>query len=179
MAIACGYEDANDAARLASDPMHKLLVGRDPVQGEDLASQPTLSRFENRVSCKELFRMAKALADTVIERHRERLHGRARLITIDLDFHRRSHAWQPAANLFQLALRHVLLPAGGGVSDLRRGGRAVSRHSRVASRERTGLAGAVWHPAPSHRAAEECFSGRENSGCAWMAVLQRRKFWIF
>lgn len=26
MAIACGYEDANDAARLASDPVHKLLV---------------------------------------------------------------------------------------------------------------------------------------------------------
>jgi hypothetical protein len=85
MAIACGYEDANDAARLASDPMHKLLVGRDPVEGEDLASQSTLSRFENSVGRKELFRMGEALADTVIERHRKRLHGRARLITIDLD----------------------------------------------------------------------------------------------
>jgi len=85
MAIACGYEDTNDAARLASDPVHKLLVGRDPVEGEDLASQPTLSRFENSVGRKELFRMAEALADTVIERHRKRLHGRARLITVDLD----------------------------------------------------------------------------------------------
>ena len=85
MAIACGYEDANDAGRLATDPVHKLLVGRDPVEGEDLASQPTLSRFENSVGRKELFRMAGALADTVIERHRQRLHGRARLITIDLD----------------------------------------------------------------------------------------------
>jgi Transposase DDE domain group 1 len=85
MAIACGYEDANDAARLASDPVHKLLVGRDPLHGEDLASQPTLSRFENAVDRKELFRMAEALADTVIERHRRRLHGRARVITIDLD----------------------------------------------------------------------------------------------
>ena len=85
MAIACGYEDANDAARLASDPMHKLLVGRDPVEGEDLASQPTLSRFENSVGRKELFRMGEALAETVIERHRKRLHGRARLITIDMD----------------------------------------------------------------------------------------------
>src|ERR1700752_5437009 len=85
MAIACGYEDANDAARRASDPVHKLLVGRDPVEGEDLASQPTLSRFENSVGRKELFRMAEALADTVIERHRKRLHGRARLITLDLD----------------------------------------------------------------------------------------------
>ncbi len=85
MAIACGYEDANDAARLASDPVHKLLVGRNPVQGEDLASQPTLSRFENAPSRKELFRVAEALADTVIERHRKRLQGRARRITIDLD----------------------------------------------------------------------------------------------
>ena len=85
MAIACGYEDANDAARLASDPIHKLLVGRDPMQGRDLASQPTLSRFENAPDRKQLFRMTEALADTVIERHRSRLYGRARRITIDLD----------------------------------------------------------------------------------------------
>ena len=85
MALALGYEDANDAARLASDPIHKLLVGRDPVDGEDLASQPTLSRFENAPDRKELLRMTEALADGVIERHRKRLHGRARRITIDLD----------------------------------------------------------------------------------------------
>jgi hypothetical protein len=85
MAIACGYEDTNDAARLASDPIHKLLVGRDPVKGEDLASQPTLSRFENAPDRKELFRMTEALADSVIEQHRKRLHGRTRRITIDLD----------------------------------------------------------------------------------------------
>jgi hypothetical protein len=83
--IACGYEDANDAARLASDPVHKLLVGRDPLQGRDLASQPTLSRFENAADRKQLFRMTEALADTVIERHRRRLNGRASRITIDLD----------------------------------------------------------------------------------------------
>src|SRR5437879_13771338 len=85
MAIALGYEDANDAARLAADPIHKLLVGRDPVAGEDLASQPTLSRFENAPDRKELLRMTEALADCVMERHRQRLHGRARRITIDLD----------------------------------------------------------------------------------------------
>ena len=85
MALALGYEDANDAARLASDPIHKLLVGRDPIDGEDLASQPTLSRFENAPVRKELLRMTEALADCVMERHRKRLHGRARRITIDLD----------------------------------------------------------------------------------------------
>lgn len=85
MAIALGYEDANDAARLAGDPIHKLLVGRDPIAGEDLASQPTLSRFENAPDRKELLRMTEALAERVIERHRKRRHGRARRITIDLD----------------------------------------------------------------------------------------------
>ena len=85
MAIACGYPDTNDAARLGSDPVHKLLVGRDPIQGEDLASQPTLSRFENSRDSKQLFRMSEALADCVIEQHRRRLQGRARRITIDLD----------------------------------------------------------------------------------------------
>ena len=36
--LALGYEDANDAARLADDPMHKLLLGRDPITGDTLAS---------------------------------------------------------------------------------------------------------------------------------------------
>ena len=83
--IACGYADANDAAQLADDPIHKLLAGRDPVSGEALASQPTLSRFENRVRRGDLFRMADTLADVVIERHRRRLRGKARRITIDMD----------------------------------------------------------------------------------------------
>jgi len=47
MALACGYPDANDAGQLRRDPMHKLVAGRDPITGDDLASQPTLSRFEN------------------------------------------------------------------------------------------------------------------------------------
>ena len=71
-AIACGYPDGNDAARLSSDPVHKLLVGRDPVGEEDLASQPTLSRFENGAGRADLFRMGEALAERVIERHRRR-----------------------------------------------------------------------------------------------------------
>lgn len=83
--IACGYEDCNDAERLAEDPMHKLLVDRDPIAGDLLASQSTLSRFENAVGPKALMRMGNALADTVIARHRKRLKGRAKRITVELD----------------------------------------------------------------------------------------------
>jgi hypothetical protein len=45
--IACGYEDQNDADFLGVDPLFKLACGRPPETGEDLASQPTLSRLEN------------------------------------------------------------------------------------------------------------------------------------
>ncbi len=83
--LCCGYADCNDAARLADDVIHKLLVGRDPIAGPALASQPTLSRFENVVGRRELIEMGRVLADTVIEHHRRRLHGRATRITIDLD----------------------------------------------------------------------------------------------
>jgi hypothetical protein len=83
--IACGYPDANDSADLASDPIHKLLLDRDPVEGLDLASQSTLSRFENAVGIKELYRMSKALASSVLRRHAKRLRRRAYRVTIDLD----------------------------------------------------------------------------------------------
>ncbi|MDF0665063.1 MAG: transposase [Nitrospira sp.] len=83
--LACGYEDGNDAARLADDPMHKLAVGRDPLTGTALASQPTLSRFENAVGPRALVQMGRAVADTVIAQQRRFRQGRAQRITIDLD----------------------------------------------------------------------------------------------
>ena len=83
--LCAGYADCNDAARLAHDPIHKLVIGRDPLDGLGLASQSTLSRFENAVGRRELHAMSHGLADTVIDRQRRRLHGRAKRITIDLD----------------------------------------------------------------------------------------------
>jgi Transposase DDE domain group 1 len=82
--IACGYPDANDADGLADDPIHKLLLDRDPMTGGRLASQPTVSRFENAVRPRALYGLAEALTDTVIARHRRRKRH-ARRITIDLD----------------------------------------------------------------------------------------------
>ena len=83
--IACGHPDGNDAEHLTADPIHKLLLGRDPVTGDPLASQPTISRFENCATRTALYRMGRELATRVIERHARRLDGRARRIIIDLD----------------------------------------------------------------------------------------------
>ena len=84
--LACGYADANDAAHLKADPIHKLLVGRDPITGPALASQPTLSRFENIVGPRDLYRLTTTLAEVVIAAQQARWAGqRVRRITIDLD----------------------------------------------------------------------------------------------
>jgi hypothetical protein len=83
--IASGYPDCNDSDALAADPIQKLLLDRDPIGGQNLGSQPTLSRFENSVSNRDLFRMGEELADIVVERHAKRLRRKARRITIDLD----------------------------------------------------------------------------------------------
>ena len=82
--IACGHPDGNDGDALADDPIHKLLLGRDPIAGRRLASQPTISRFEQAAAPRPLYRMNEALADIVIARHRRRCR-KTRLITLDID----------------------------------------------------------------------------------------------
>ena len=67
-AISNGYEDANDLDRLCSDPALKTACERLPSGGADLASQPTISRFENRPSGKTLVRMATCMAKKVVYR---------------------------------------------------------------------------------------------------------------
>jgi hypothetical protein len=84
-AIALGHPDCNDARVLADDPIHKMLAGRAPISGDRLASQSTLSRFENAVGSRELYRLAETIADTVIDRHRRRLGRKAKIITLDFD----------------------------------------------------------------------------------------------
>jgi hypothetical protein len=64
--MAAGDEDANDATTLRHDPICKVLRGRLPASGPPLASHPTLSRFENRVSRPELYRLARVFVEQCI-----------------------------------------------------------------------------------------------------------------
>jgi hypothetical protein len=64
--IACGYEDANDCNALRHDPAIKAACGRLPIEGEPLASQPSMSRFENTPGRSDLYRMGQALFDTFV-----------------------------------------------------------------------------------------------------------------
>src|SRR5712691_31026 len=83
--LGSGYADANDAARLAHDPVFKLLLDRAPLDGPELSSQPTLLRFENHIGPRENYRLGRALARTIINRHQRRRHRQAQRVTIDLD----------------------------------------------------------------------------------------------
>ena len=69
--MACGYEDANDCNTLREDPGFKAACDRLPLSGADLASQPTMSRFENRISRTDLYRIAKAFADVFVASYEE------------------------------------------------------------------------------------------------------------
>ena len=63
LAIGCGYPDGNDFDRLRFDPAFKLACGRLPDTGGDLCSQPTISRWENAPTLREIIRLTYALVD--------------------------------------------------------------------------------------------------------------------
>jgi hypothetical protein len=84
-AIANGYPDCNDAARLSRDPMLLLAAQRAPCGQEALASQPTLSRFENAMRPRTLLAMGEQLARSVLSDQQAQRRRPPRLIHIDLD----------------------------------------------------------------------------------------------
>src|SRR5206468_11533273 len=81
--IACGYADQNDADTLRRDPLLKLVCGRLPESGADLASQPTFSRLENAVDRRTIEALADALV-TVYLRERGQ-NGPPAQVRLDLD----------------------------------------------------------------------------------------------
>ena len=61
LAIACGYEDADDLDYLRRDPALKLACGRLPDSGHDLCSQPTMSRWENAPTLREVIKLMRVM----------------------------------------------------------------------------------------------------------------------
>ncbi len=83
--ILAGYEDCNDHDTLRDDPVFKLVAGRLP-QDDALASQPTLSRFENLATPAVLQKLIDFNIVTGIERLKQHHGGKLPAsITLDLD----------------------------------------------------------------------------------------------
>lgn len=79
--MVCGYEDANDCTALRHDPAFKAACGRLPLSDDPLASQPSISRFENAARRSELYRMAQAVFDTFVASYDQ--HPKSILLDID------------------------------------------------------------------------------------------------
>jgi DDE family transposase len=107
--IACGYEDQNDADTLRTDPLLKLVLGRLPERGTDLASQPTLSRLENAPGAKDCLRMAEALGELYVrERGKD---GAPSRILLDFDAtDDPAHGEQEGAYYHGYYQEHILHP---------------------------------------------------------------------
>jgi len=78
--ILAGYADQNDHDQLRYDPVFKLLAGRQPSDDE-LASQPTLSRFENAINIASLWR----LRDVFVDQFLASFVAPPRRLTFDID----------------------------------------------------------------------------------------------
>lgn len=69
MQIVAGLPAGSDSDLLRSDPAIKIAAGRDPLTGEDLASQASQSRLETKRNFKELYRLCQWLVDYYIQCH--------------------------------------------------------------------------------------------------------------
>src|SRR5712691_5741881 len=80
--IVAGYEDANDADRLRHDPL--LQVVADLKLGDALGSQPTLSRWENSPSGRDVVQLNDALLDQFIRLCSDQVRQRGEIL-LDID----------------------------------------------------------------------------------------------
>jgi len=63
--VLAGYPAAMISPYWRADPIHKMLLARDPLQGIDVASQATFALRERNPD-PELYRIGEALADSVM-----------------------------------------------------------------------------------------------------------------
>lgn len=84
--VLAGYEDCNDHDALRDDPAFKIVAGDRGPDGGPLASQPTLSRFENGATPSALQKLVGFTIATGVERLKQRHGGRMPAsVTLDLD----------------------------------------------------------------------------------------------
>jgi len=79
--ICQGYEDADDCDHFRLDPAFQTAVGKIPGPDSALASQPTMTRLENRVNSKELVRIGYAMGDVFLDS----FDKAPKVIVIDMD----------------------------------------------------------------------------------------------
>ncbi len=148
LAIACGYEDADDLDTLRTGPAFKLACGRLPESGVDLMSQPTVSRWENTPTVRDLVRLGLVMVDLYcasyaappeavvldIDDTLEVVHGHQQLSLFNAHYDERCflpiHVYDTATGRpVAMILRPGKTPSGAEVrGHIRRLVRAIRRH---------------------------------------------------
>ena len=99
-AIACGYEDCDDLDVVRFNPAFKLACGRVAETGDDLMSQPTLSRLENAPSWRQPGRMGLSMIDLFCDS----FASVPERIVLDIDGYQRHRPRRPATGSLQRPL---------------------------------------------------------------------------
>jgi hypothetical protein len=81
-AMGAGYEDANDAQQLRHDPILQIVA--DKPLGEELASQPTLSRLENSLTGRDIARLSRCGLEGFIRVCGDQVRRRGEIL-LDID----------------------------------------------------------------------------------------------
>jgi DNA-binding CsgD family transcriptional regulator len=105
--IVAGYEDANDADRLRHDPTLQIVA--DQELREALGSQPTLSRWENAPSARDLVRLNDALLDQFIRLCGKQVRQRGEIL-LDIDSTDDPTHGQQQLSIFKRGLRPAYVP---------------------------------------------------------------------
>lgn len=125
MQIAAGYEDANDCNVLRNDGILKVCTG----QEQSMATQPTMSRFENQVGNRELYNMGKVFVDGFISSY----PSQPDVISTGLRRYSRITLRATGTGAFQHVLRRHLLHA---VAHIRRVfGKIDNNHPQTGTKE--------------------------------------------
>ena len=164
MAIAAGYEDADDLDALRFDPALMLACNREPEGGHGIPSQPTISRLENVSDARTLYRIGIGYIDFFCRSYATPPHS----IVLDIDdTDDLVHGGQQLA-LFNTHCRRSLLPADPHLRGQLRQADPVAAETRQAALGRGDRARALARDPPHPPAlAQGAHSG------AWRRPLLR------
>ena len=172
-AIACGYPDADDLDVLRYDAAFKLACGRLPETGDNLAPQPTMSRWENAPDLRTLIRLSRAMVDLWCQSYprppkvitldiddtADTVHGHQQLALFNaFHMHTCSTIWQRSDEAGNPRRQRCFFPAMG------RSLRSCNTSSRAPVAAGRRCARRAWHPPLSRWRGSDFASGLAKDG---------------
>ena len=172
MAVACGYEDADDLDALRHDPGFMMAPGKSPGEEAGLVRQPTMSRFGNRANVRSLIHIGRERVDIFWSS----CEAPPELVTLDID-----DTFDAAYGPQQLTLFNGY---HGGITGSAGMLRSMCTKRRAKNRSHSSCILRARHPAWKRAAMFVASSGaydpigrRPGSFCAGTGIMAARRSW--